>query len=1145
MNFRRPLLLFFLPLYCMLANAQSLPKTLLWRISGKDSHQTSYLYGTLHLTDARLFNLGDSLYDAIRRSDGLAIELDPNVLATLAMEEVQKQISDEKNIRKILSEKEYKDYGPALAKKLGKPLSTITSQDILHEKNKWIRQSPGKSKMQSFLDIYLFDIARRQRKWTGGVEDMVDQQGLINDVVDKSDIFNVAADDNSGRDQSLQRMIEIYLQQDLNAIDSVFGDFSDKDRILIRRNYKMAQRMDSLSGQRSMVFAVGAAHLPGKEGLISLLRARGFQVEPVFSSRKIKSTDYPLPDLPETWETVTDDPGLYKVEMPGNPSDLVFFGMLKARAFIDFFSNTGYITMSVHSSFGPAKTDSLFDGMAARIFGKGKSTWSSVTLDGARGRLYSGVGTDGYKKGFLFEKKGIFYLAMATATEESDKIKKDIDHFLHSFHILESRPVNDKALSLTRFTDSALAFTMLVPIQPTPIAQRNPGGISHIYLGSDLQEGTYYFFGANSVNPGRYIENDSTFFQGLKKEVTKKLKQVDYDTSWIDNERLIVEYRGPMKDAEMTMCVRYIDRGDRWYSLLAMYPLTGPTPKVKAFFSSFSELDYPAHTWRKTLSTDSAFTAWTPQPFSDRQKDSSGTETYISYDSSRSTSYVVVAYKLSPYYWSLSDSAFWEDRIKAHVLHYRDSLTEKKAVHNGDAKGWEWIKRERSSHLFYRERLLLRDDRLYALIVNTAKDQIHTADNDRFFEDFRFSEPAAGNPYLHSKADPLLNDIFSTDSATAEKAYASLSEAKFEKENLPQLYHSLLRVSPLDRESGSGYKKVNHALLQAIKNLKDTGALRFVLEQYPSVPDSLAYIRNGLLTLVAERDSTHFASLVDLVRKDPPAEPIDYTVIATLADTPALTARFFPRLLPLLKDSLQRRGMLRLAARLLDSNCLDIRELAPYRGDLQTYGESRAAQNALSAENYLYTDKYLVSLLGRFHDASTNGLLKKFMTAKEGALKLKAIGALLENHQPVSAAATLSLAASNDHRLGLLQTLLDAGRMDLFPAAWRTQKAMGMAEVYSAATEDDDGEEAEEKPVITFIRETIAGTGSARQRFLFYKLRRGKEVHLACAGPYNLNPAKLSTRDISAYIDSEEPYSETKLPAQMDDLLRNFRPATP
>ncbi len=47
--------------------------TLLWRITAKNGQPPSYLFGTMHLADKRLFNFDDSVYHAIEKSEGLAI----------------------------------------------------------------------------------------------------------------------------------------------------------------------------------------------------------------------------------------------------------------------------------------------------------------------------------------------------------------------------------------------------------------------------------------------------------------------------------------------------------------------------------------------------------------------------------------------------------------------------------------------------------------------------------------------------------------------------------------------------------------------------------------------------------------------------------------------------------------------------------------------------------------------------------------------------------------------------------------------------------------------------------------------------------------------------------------------------------------
>jgi len=101
------LFLTFLISTCI-SNAQNLPSTLLWKISGNGLQKPSYLYGTMHLTDERIFNLGDSLYKAIETSDGFAIEINPDDLTELIIAEAKKNIMAARRIKDMLSEKEFK-----------------------------------------------------------------------------------------------------------------------------------------------------------------------------------------------------------------------------------------------------------------------------------------------------------------------------------------------------------------------------------------------------------------------------------------------------------------------------------------------------------------------------------------------------------------------------------------------------------------------------------------------------------------------------------------------------------------------------------------------------------------------------------------------------------------------------------------------------------------------------------------------------------------------------------------------------------------------------------------------------------------------------------------------------------------------------
>jgi hypothetical protein len=47
--------------------------------------------------------------------------------------------------------------------------------------NKTYRKSMSKGEMSGFMDAYLNNIAKKQGKWTGGIEDMEDQVGIDDD----------------------------------------------------------------------------------------------------------------------------------------------------------------------------------------------------------------------------------------------------------------------------------------------------------------------------------------------------------------------------------------------------------------------------------------------------------------------------------------------------------------------------------------------------------------------------------------------------------------------------------------------------------------------------------------------------------------------------------------------------------------------------------------------------------------------------------------------------------------------------------------------------------------------------------------------------------------------------------------------------
>src|ERR1700750_1495701 len=79
---------------------------LLWRISGHGLSQPSYVFGTMHVKDKRVFNFSDSLMLAIQKSKSFALEVHPDSLIRDLFDMMQKGDTS-LDLHKLLSEKEY------------------------------------------------------------------------------------------------------------------------------------------------------------------------------------------------------------------------------------------------------------------------------------------------------------------------------------------------------------------------------------------------------------------------------------------------------------------------------------------------------------------------------------------------------------------------------------------------------------------------------------------------------------------------------------------------------------------------------------------------------------------------------------------------------------------------------------------------------------------------------------------------------------------------------------------------------------------------------------------------------------------------------------------------------------------------------
>ena len=274
-------------LFLILISSTSLfsQNTLLWQISGNGLSAPSYLFGTIHISDERAFHFNDSVISKLNECSAFAMEInmdsvDESGLASKMMLEDGKSLSD------IYSNKDYKIIKKAFKKSTGfdillfnnmKPFVILTFLEA---------SKPSKGTGDA-LDIYLSKLAKSQGKKVIGIETVDEQMDVISKMPPGMVIDYIK--NMNKEDKMTQDLIDAYSMEKLDKIKTIMDRSGDElgaefdKEILIKRNYIMADRISKLISNESLFIAIGSGHLPGDEGVIALLKKKGFNVSPIIA----------------------------------------------------------------------------------------------------------------------------------------------------------------------------------------------------------------------------------------------------------------------------------------------------------------------------------------------------------------------------------------------------------------------------------------------------------------------------------------------------------------------------------------------------------------------------------------------------------------------------------------------------------------------------------------------------------------------------------------------------------------------------------------------------------------------------------------------------------------------------------------------
>ncbi|NJN33197.1 MAG: TraB/GumN family protein [Saprospiraceae bacterium] len=133
------------------------------------------------------------------------------------------------------------------------------------------------------LDQTLWNFAQKNDKILRGVESVEEQVAIIEKISVDEQIKTLkdTIQNFTKYRRQLRKLTQHYEQADILSIYKTVKKTAHGKRelLLFNRNFLMARRIEILSSEGSVCVAIGAGHLAGKKGVLSLLKKQGFIVK--------------------------------------------------------------------------------------------------------------------------------------------------------------------------------------------------------------------------------------------------------------------------------------------------------------------------------------------------------------------------------------------------------------------------------------------------------------------------------------------------------------------------------------------------------------------------------------------------------------------------------------------------------------------------------------------------------------------------------------------------------------------------------------------------------------------------------------------------------------------------------------------------
>lgn len=845
---------------------------LLWEITGNGLEKPSYVFGSMHVRNKAVFEFPDSLLISLRSVDAFAgeVHMDSAMQRIFEVYVGGEELVRPDSLRALTSTSETKEVEETeeRAYDAGEFLEQLRQR----------RQLERKGKMATMLDAYLMEIARSEGKQLMGLENIdahLSEPANNGELTDRYSFFTGS---------NTADLLSLYYEGDLAKI----GDYVNQNQAafaqfeLIPRNYIMASSIERItSGQGLSLFAVvGAAHLPGKEGVLELLKQKGFQV------RKVKPNfpDDPAPHFRNKaerfWPTTFGPQKTYRIATPLGVQYQHVEDVSEMYLSFDIGQGLSY-TLLVNDMFPNDYKD--FDQYFFEDDGYVIERKTPIVFNKRSGFQYElrkpGEEIEFFRARVFFENHRMYYLQVGAYEESTLAEHSDVERFFANMH-WATTPERKWQL----IQDTLGGFSLMLPRQfvytASPTNDREDQDdqfdyLTHNYRAAFTEPDTWLWLQWNDLPAGDIIVEDSLYLTNLVlflEEVLEVPLEARPLEEWNSCPSLF--FTGAYGD-DKQLRGRYILRGNRLYLLIQI-----GDKKLKAgkkFMPSFRFLPYAETALDHTEALAEGMIE-IPFPRSPviRKEDKqmldytatlSETRVFCA-DSLSGAAYEVDILEYSDLYGVTDTAAFWAERIKLFTSYNDTVVSEKPVLVAGKYPGRQLEMATKGTQLKHRAQLFVCGPYFIQQYVYGTRAYLEKRIVSDFFAEVKVDDAriTAQPSIFESKADALIQSFASQEEDRLSAAYKALDITQsFAPRHLDQMTGRLLGTWP-DLEIVSTIKQ---NLIAAIGEMDFPEKSHFFAGLFQQLPQGSKERAEVLYQLLQSPDEENLAAYFQLLRTDP------------------------------------------------------------------------------------------------------------------------------------------------------------------------------------------------------------------------------------------------------------------------------------